>query len=88
MLGEASPLNTAMMCSANDCNNRQANLGIFGRGPPRVAMMVVMGADFEGGLSSRIFLVLNPTPSKENINDGSDERGTLVEGPNTWVDRL
>lgn len=80
MLGEVLPFKTVMMSGANDCNNGQADFEILGRGSPGVTMMV-MGANSKGELSSRTFLVLHPTSSKKNINDDSDEGGTLVESP-------
>lgn len=39
-----------------------------------------MGADSEEGLSSIMFLVLDPVASKENINEDSKVEGTLNEG--------
>lgn len=39
ILGEVSPLKTAIICSANDCNNGYADSGILGGGPPGVTMM-------------------------------------------------
>lgn len=53
----------------------------LGEGPSEVTMIVVMGVDSKGGLSSKMFLVLHLAPSKENINEASKEGGTLVEGP-------
>lgn len=48
-------------------------------------MAVVIESDSERRLSSRTFLVLDPTPSKKNINDDSNIGGTLVEGPTTGL---
>lgn len=76
MVGEVLPLNTAMMCNANSRNNGRANSRILDGGPLGFTMIVVMGLDSKGRLSSRIFLVLDPAPSKENINDGSEVGGT------------
>lgn len=43
--------------------------------------MMVIGADSKGELSFRTFSVLDPAPSKENINNGSDVGGILIKGP-------
>lgn len=78
---EVRSLSTAEMCDANSCSSKWVESGILDGGPPRVTIIVVMGADFEGALSSKTSLVLDYTPSKENINEASRVGDTLVEGP-------
>lgn len=60
-----------MMCSASS----------YSRGPHRVNIIVVMGAESKGGLSSKPFPILDAASLKENINETLELRGTLVEGP-------
>lgn len=72
-------LTTAETCGANNCSNELAKVGILGVGPPGITIMIVMGADSERGLSSKMFLVVDPVVSKENISEISEAGGTLVE---------
>lgn len=48
-------------------------------GPPRVTMIIVIGADSKGGHFSKIFPVLDLATSKENIKEALEVGGTLVE---------
>lgn len=44
-------------------------------------MIVALEADSESGLSYKMFLVLDPTTLKENINEASEVGGTLADDP-------
>lgn len=70
-VGDVGLLNTAEMCDASSCSIEWAKSEILGKGPPEVIIIVVIGADSKGGLSSKMFPVLDHTPSKENINETS-----------------
>lgn len=72
---------TTKVCGASSCSNELAKVGILCKGPPRVTLIIVMGAESKGGFHSKIFLVQDPAPSKEKINETSKVGGTLAESP-------